>query len=445
MHYLFLDYTTDVPKTEGGGWWMWDNCEFRLADDSKAWSGQYWLSAENGGSFVSCGSQAAGYTEKAEAIFYKALALGEDELYHGAFEAFIPYGDDEVTKGEPTYACFGFNPTTGWVQGYNWYANPIDENTLQITANGFAHDGTQCHAEEGAAHLYGALVVDQAATCAAEGSAHKICKVCGHREEVTLEIDPNSHRFDYENAVASEHPTCSTNGTAVCLDCGAEDYVVLPDGPAFDYTNHSDAAYVAGEHSYCHHCGVGSHLANQNGDAVDHAFGGWDNKATWYDMGVWSGDFKVTFEFNMRGCQGVAADAAPADTCWRTVLPVIYDEGYSHTDHKVDAVFRMDWFGWTDGGFTSAQNNGVCPDGFDWAINYQGYSNMDVVLVVTKVGAAVTLDWTWHILAEGAMNDRVFEYHQGCTLVNADKAGVALSGEWVNMTVTRAEFSRVLD
>jgi hypothetical protein len=140
--YLFFDYVIDrLASCNPNQWWTWENVEFRLADDELTWSGQYWVSSMDGGSFVSVGSG-----EKAEQVYYKAVELGLDGLYHGAFEMFVPYGDDRVTKDQATYACFGSNPYggSGWYNGYNWYAAPITTDTLQITANGFAHDGTSC-------------------------------------------------------------------------------------------------------------------------------------------------------------------------------------------------------------------------------------------------------------------------------------------------------------
>ena len=428
--YLFMDYNVkELANCNPNEWWTWENVEFRLADDNKAWSGQYWVSSMNGGSFVSVGTG-----EKPEEVFFKALTLGDDGLYHGAFEMFVPYGDDCVTKGQATYACFGFAPKAGWYNGYNWYAG-INENTLNITENGFAHDGTSC--SEG--HVYGAWVVDFAPTCSNEGSRHKDCSICGHREVETIEIEPTAHVFDYEHAEITTPATCTSTGvcTATCTECGAIEETVLP----CDYTNHTDADYPT-THSYCHDCGVGSHLNNPAGDAYDHNFGGWDNKATWTDFGVWSGNFKLELEFHMNGCLG-GNPSDPGSCCWRTVLPVLYDDGYEAGTHKVDKVFRMDWFGWDDGGFVTEQNNGEMPAGFDWNQNYQAFSNMDIKLTFTKSGDLVKLDWVWTCLAtEGMYVGQSYEYHQSCKLANGEKVGVALSAEFTTYTVTKADFSR---
>ena len=430
--YLFMDYVVaEQAICNPNEWWTWENVEFRLADDDKAWSGQYWLSSMNGGSFVSVGTG-----EKPEAIFYKALVKGEDNLYHGAFEMFVPYGDDCVTKGESTYACFGFAPKSGWYNGYNWYANPIPETTLNITEDGFAHDGTQC--SEG--HVYGDWVVDLAPTCQAAGSRHKDCAFCGHRVTEVLPIDPDAHQFDYEHAVVTTPATCSTTGigTATCTLCGAIDETVLP----LDFTNHSDTDYPT-THGYCHGCNVGDHLTNASGDAYDHNFGGWDNKTTWTDLGVIRGNFKVELEFNMKGCLG-GNPSDPGSTCWRTVLPVLYDEGFDAGTHKVDVVFRMDWFGWSDGGYATEQDKGSMPAGFDWNVNSEAFSDMDITLVITKNGAKVTLDWVWECNATTGMYvGKTFEYHQSCTLANGEKTGVALSAEWTTYTVTKAQVTRL--
>ena len=428
--YLFMDYVVaEKANCNPNEWWTWENVEFRLADDNKTWSGQYWVSSMNGGSFVSVGSG-----EKAEAVYYKALEQGTDNLYHGAFEMFVPFGDDCVTKDQATYACFGWAPKTGWYNGYNWYAG-INENTLNITANGFAHDGTSC--SEG--HSYGAWVVDVAATCSYEGSRHRDCTFCGHRETEVLPIDPDAHVFDYEHATQTVVPDCMHTGigTAVCTLCGAEENTVLPK----DYTNHTDADYPS-THSYCHDCGIGSHLTNPAGDAYNHNFGGWDNKSTWTDFGIWGGDLKLEVEFHMDGCLGGNPDDA-GSCCWRTVLPVLYDNGYDAGTHKVDKVFRMDWFGWADGDFVTEQNNGSIPEGFDWGKNYEAFSNMDVALTFTKTGSLVKLDWVWTCLAtEGMYVGKTYEYHQSCNLVDGTDVGFALSAEWTNYTVTKADLSR---
>ena len=428
--YLFMDYNVkQTAVCNPNEWWTWENVEFRLADADMAWSGQYWVSSMNGGSFVSVGTG-----EKPEAVYYKALELGNDGLYHGAFEMFVPYGDDCVTKDEATYACFGFAPKSGWYNGYNWYAG-INANTLNITADGFAHDGTSCF--EG--HAYGDWIIDLAATCSNPGSKHRVCSICGHVDTAQIDIDPDAHVFDYEHATVDTPATCISTGTgtATCTECGTTKNTVLP----IDYNNHVDAQYPS-THSHCESCGIGSYLADANGDEYVHNYGGWDNKATWYDMGVLTGNFTVTFEFNMKGCLGTESTGG-ADNCWRTILPVLYDEGYDAATHKVDAVFRMDWFGWTDGAYVTAQNNGAFPTGFNWDICREAYSDMDIELVITKAGANVTLDWVWTCNAtEGYFYGTSFEYHQGCTLANGAQTGVALSGEWVNATITRASLAR---
>lgn len=435
--YIFMDYVVaELARCNPNEWWTWENVEFRLADDSFAWSDQYWLSSMNGGSFVSVGTG-----QKAEQIFFKSLVKGEDELYHGAFEMFVPYGDDKVAQNQATYAKFGWAPRSGWQEGYNWGLNPANANTLQITANGFAHDGTTCH--EG--HVYGEWITDVAANCTNPGSAHRVCRWCGHVETKALDVDPDAHVYDYEHAVVTTTPDCMHTGigTATCKICGGTKETVLPR----DFTNHTDADYPT-THAYCHDCGIGSHLTNPEGDLFDHNHGGWDHKPEWFDCGVWAGDWVIQLAFHMEGCQDTAADAAPGDTCWRTVLPYVYKDGWEapgDSGNRIGHCFRMDWWGWDDGAFTSAANNGSIPADFDWGINRQAFSNMDVELTVTKSGANVTLDWTWTCLAtEGYYQGKTFEYHQGLTL-NADyaeKVGFALTAEWTIFKVTKADLSR---
>lgn len=427
--YLFMDYVVkELAICNENEWWTWENVEFRLADDGKEWSGQYWVSSMKGGSFVSVGSG-----EKQEEVFFKQLVQGEDGLFHGAFEMFVPFGDDKVTKDQATYACFGFAPKSGWYNGYNWYA-PIGDDGLNITADGFAYGEKHCSEE----HAYGDWIVDQAATCSAEGHSHRVCIVCGHVDEKVLPIDPEAHNYDFEHAVVTTESNCHTHGvgTATCTICGATKDTELP----LDLSKHTDEDFPA-THDHCHDCG--SYIVDPaTGHDYDKNSGGWDNKSLWYDFGVFAGDFELYFEFNMKACQGTTAEYAPQDTCWRTILPVLYKEGWqsnADTGNRVNHVFRMDWFGWDDGAFTSAANNGACPSGFDWGINYQGFSDMDITLKVKKVGADVTLDWTWKVVAEGGMKGLSFEYHQSCTLIDSSKVGFAFSGEWVIAHFTTAK------
>ena len=430
--YLFMDYVVkETANCNPNEWWTWENVEFRLADDEKAWSGQYWVSSMNGGSFVSVGSG-----EKAEAVFYKAVTLGEDGLYHGAFEMFVPYGDDKATKDQATYACFGFAPKSGWFNDQYWYCSPITTDTLNITATGFAHDGTQCSEENG--HAYGAWITDVEPNCTENGSAHRDCKVCGHRETKVLDKDPEAHVFDFEHAEVTTTPDCMHTGigTATCTKCGATKETVLPR----DYTNHTDEDYPT-THNHCHDCGIGSYLTNAEGDVYDRGTvgGPWD-KSGWYDIGLLEGDFTFTFEFHMQGCVG--ATNKNGDACWRTILPFVYKEGFA--GDRDGHFFRMDWCGFGGDDFVKNVNNGAFPDGFNWDICDEAYSNMDVKLIYKKVGAIITLDWVWTCLAtEGFFQGKTFEYHQSCELIDSTaKVGIALASEFTIATITKAELAR---
>ncbi len=434
--YLFMDYTVgQTANCNPNQWWTWENVEFRLADDDKAWSAQYWVSSMNGGSFVSVGDDAtAGYKEKAEQVYYKALELGTDNLYHGAFEMFVPFGDDQVTKGQATYACFGWAPKTGWQQGYNWYAT-IDDNSLNITSDGFVREQTNCEA----GHHYGDWVVDLQPTCSATGHRYKECSWCGHRLEETLPINPDAHQFDYEHATVTTPSTCSTHGvgTAVCTLCGAEDNTELP----FDYTNHSDADYPT-THTHCSACGIGSYLTNATGDTYDRSGvgGPWD-KSGWYDAGLFSGDFTFVFEFHMQGgCGGNSSDWG--SFCWRTVLPFVYKEGYA--GDADGHFFRMDWCGFGGGSFLTnisdgSDVGGLYPNGWDV------FNNSDIKLTYTKVGGHIAINWTITCCAtEGTWAGVVINnYNQSCDLIDPTaKVGIALASEFTLCTITKAELSR---
>ena len=428
--YIFMDYVVkELAVCNPNEWWTWENVEFRLADDEKAWSGQYWVSSMGGGSFVSVGSG-----EKPEEVYFKTLELGEDEHYHGAFEMFVPFGDDQVTKGEATYACFGFAPKSGWYNGYNWYT-VIGDGTLNITENGFAHnDGTKCSD----AHAYGEWVTVVAPTCSSTGRAERVCSYCGHVDSKVLDIVPDAHDYDYENAEITVVPTCMQTGigTATCKLCGAIEETVLPR----DYKNHVDEDYPT-THTHCEACGMGSYLHNAEGDVYDRSGvgGPWD-KNGWYDIGLFTGDFQMVIEFHMQGCCG--ATNANGDACWRTALPFVYSENYA--GDQDGHFFRMDWCGFGGGQYVKNVNDGAFPDGFNWDICREAYSDMDVSLTYTKKGAVVNLDWVWKCNAtEGYFLDKTFEYHQGCELIDPDaKLGIAIASEFTVCTFTRVELIR---
>ena len=439
--YLFYDYTVSALKTVGGGWWNWDNAEFYLADNTNAWGGQYWISVENGGSAVSVGSG-----EKPLEIFYKTLEQGQDSLYHGAFELFVPYGYDKCTKDQNTYFRSGFNPAAGWASSYNWDGGLNTATSLNITADGFVRgtgeEAAKCSA---GGHAYGEWVIDTPNSCVADGARHKVCSICGHVHNEVIPLDPEAHDYDYEHATVTKTPTCTETGigTATCKLCNAVQQTVLPK----DYSNHVDQDYPT-THDHCEACGMGNYAKNLE---ANHAFGGWKDKSTWTDFGLFSGDFVFTVEFDMHGGlndNGELITGDPGNTCWRTVLPVLYKDGYVADTNQVCQVFRMDWFGWTDHGegFFADQNKGAFPTGFNWDINWEAFGDMSVVLTFTKRGVDISLDWVWTCNAtSGYYEGKVFDYHQSGKLVNADsEVGIALSGEWVRYTVTTADLTRVM-
>ena len=452
--YLFIDYVASAEaNNRANEWWTWANLEFKLAGNDKVTSHQYWLSAMNGGEICDTSN------EQHHEIYCQAPAIGEDNLYHGVFEAFLPYGCDKLVKGEATYICMGTNyeGKAGWVNTAVWRGNNGggesfngETNLLSIDDNGFAHDGAKCSDE----HVYGQWIIDSEANCTEAGSKHHDCVWCGHRETEAIAINPEAHVYDYNNAQIATAPTCMSTGvgTCACTKCNHIEETVLPR----DYTNHTDADYPT-SHNHCHDCGVGSYLTNATGDVYDrsNAGGPWD-EAGWHDFGLFEGDFTFTLKFHMDGCKG--AGNPNADSCWRTILPFLYKEGYdwewipsanngegASNGAEVNAhFFRMDWCGFGGESFLKDFNNGAFPEGFDWGICQEAYGNMDVELVYTKVGAVITLDWVWTCLAtEGYFVGKTFGYHQGATLIDPTaKVGIALGAEFAYALITQADLAR---
>ena len=440
--YLFIDYVASAEANNvANQWWQWANLEFKLAGNDKVTSHQYWLSAMNGGDICDTSN------EQHHEIYCQAPTLGEDNLYHGVFEAFLPYGCDKLVKGEATYICMGTNycDKAGWVNTAVWRGNNAggesfngETNLLSIDENGFAHDGAKCSDE----HVYGQWIIDSEPNCTETGSKHHDCVWCGHRETEVIAVNPEAHVFDYEHATTTTESTCHTHGvgTAVCLKCGAEDTTELP----LDYTNHTDAEYPT-THNHCHDCGIGSYLTNAEGDVYDLSTTGGNgivwNKDIWHDFGLFEGNFTFTFKYHMEGCIG--STNPNGDSCWRTIVPFVYQEGYANNDHRAH-FFRMDWCGYGGDEFVNNVHDGEFPAGFDWNICREAYGNMDVDLVITKTGAAITLDWVWTCLAtEGYYVGKTFDYHQSCTLIDPTaKVGLALSGEFARATITKANLAR---
>ena len=437
--YLFIDYVASAAaNNRTNEWWSWANLEFKLAGNDKVTSHQYWLSAMNGGEICDCSTQTH------HEIYCKAPSLGEDNLYHGVFEAYLPYGCEKLVKGEETYICMGTNyeGKAGWVNTAVWRGNNDGgesfngaTNLLSISEDGFAHDGVKC--SDG--HVYGQWTVDSAANCTEAGSQHRECAWCGHIDTEVIPVNPEAHVYDYTNAQIATYPTCSTTGvgTCACTKCNHIEETVLP----VDYTNHSDAEYPA-SHAHCHDCGIGSYLANAEGDVYDRSTvgGPWD-KAGWHDFGLFEGNFTFTIKLHMEGCKG-APTANPDDNKWRTILPFVYKEGYAGT--RDGHFYRMDWCGFGGEDYVNNINDGEFPAGFDYNIINQALSNMDIDLVYTKVGAVITLDWVWTCLAtEGYYVGKTFEYHQGATLIDPNaKLGIALAAEFTYCLITKAELAR---
>lgn len=428
--YLFMDYVVGATAVcNANEWWTWENVEFRLANDGKAWSGQYWLSSMNGGSFVSVGSDAAGYHEKAEDIFYKTIELGDDDLYHAAFEMFVPYGDDCVTKGQATYACFGFAPRAGWQAGHNWYG-AITENTLNITADGFAHDGTQCSEENGHA---GSWVVDVAATCHDEGSAHRNCMICGHYETKVLPVDPNNHVFDYSNYTAMANPTCITNATSACTHCGATEEIFVP-GLPLNHENHA-GTYTDGMYTCCHVNVEDGHTLTLDNLAND---GGWAAHETNVATNVGGTSWTYVYEFDMT-TNGISGN------WWRGVLPFFKAE-----DGDI-AVARFDWWGWVDdrsGGGTSIAgsagdraNNPAMTVTLDWWNQREGGVSGDFETVMTNchVKAVIVRDGsnlnsTFYLTSPSI--DFTYQYHYNLTGVTTPAISLGITAEFGKGVVT---------
>ena len=239
--------------------------------------------------------------------------------------------------------------------------------------------------------------------------------------EVGNKLDVANHAFgEPYDMVAS---TCTSSGSykQTCSVCG---YTIVVNQSTM--LNHDDEDYNNGLHNYCYNCGSGNHINNIHGDTIEHVEAGWDQKELWYDLGVFSGDFSIELEFNMKGGQGTSSTQA-SDICWRTVLPVLYNGDSNH-------VFRMDWFGFDNYSFASSADHGNCPEGFDWNNTYYAFSDLDVYLMITKIGTNVTLDWVWTCAAQGVYYGESFDYHQSCVLNNSTQMGVALASEYTIFT-----------
>ncbi len=427
--YMFYDYNVKQLAACNDGWWTYENVEFRLADDDKVWSAQYWVSSVDGGSFVSVGSDAAGYTQKAEAVYYKPVTLGEDEMYHGAFEIFIPFGDDQVTKGQAMYACFGWAPRSGWQQGYNWYYG-INEDTLKITPDGFAHDGTQCSETDG--HAFDGWVVDLAPTCSAVGSRHRTCKVCNHTETEELPIDENAHNFDYEHAVVTTASTCISHGvgTATCTICGATDNTELP----LDHTNHA-GTYEDGMYTCCH-----VNVQDNQSLTLDNLNdGGWANHETNVATAVEGSNWTYEYEFDMT-TNGISGN------WWRGVLPI-----FKAADGDI-AVARFDWWGWVDdrngdgqssisGSLGNAADNQSIYRNTEWYTQKDGGTSADFETVMTDchVRAVIVRDGTnlnsTFYLRSSAI-DFEYQYHFNLSGVSTSAVSFGVTAEFGKAVVT---------
>lgn len=77
-------------------------------------------------------------------------------------------------------------------------------------------------------HTFGAWITDEPADCTNEGTKHRICSICGHREDDV--IDALDHDYSDEFTVDIE-PTCTTDGekSKHCLRCDdRKDVTVIP-------------------------------------------------------------------------------------------------------------------------------------------------------------------------------------------------------------------------
>ena len=168
--------------------------------------------------------------------------------------------------------------------------------------------------------------------------------------------------------------------------------------------------------------------------------GGPWGKDGWYDVGIMTGDFVFKFELNMKGGLNCNDSTNVEDVKWRTILPFVYKEGYA--GDADGHFFRMDWCGFGGGNVAKDYNHGNPPSGFNYADFYYVVHDCDLEITYTKVGTALAIDWIWKCNTEGVYKGQSFDYHQGCTLLDASKVGIALASEFANCTITKASLSR---
>ena len=388
-----------------------------------------------------------GQTKETALTVDEAIEVGMTLAVKGATDGyyFVSGVVSEILQTQPDN-----NIITLWLssssqsKGYEFYrvtvANGIDFNSIKVGAtvlgfgkitryqeNAIEFSGQNCRLEEIIAEVH-SHVSDSSWSYDENQHWHQC--LAPNCTEVGNKLDVANHTFgEPYDMVAS---TCTSSGSykQTCSVCG---YTIVVNQSTM--LNHDDEDYNNGLHNYCYNCGAGNRINNIHGDTVEHNMAGWDQREHWYDLGVFSGNFSIEFEFNMKGCQGTTS-TEPSNNCWKTVLPVLYNGDSNH-------VFRMDWFGFDNYSFASSSDHGNCPEGFDWNNIYYAFSDLDVYLMITKIGANVTLDWVWTCAAQGVYYGESFDYHQSCVLNDSTQMGVALASEFTIFTVYRAFLTRL--
>lgn len=98
------------------------------------------------------------------------------------------------------------------------YTLPSADSKYEIVAVDKAGNETVYNVTVNDGHTYGDWVIDKSADCTNNGEKHRVCSICGHRDDA--EIPALGHDYSNEFTVDIE-PTCTTDGekSKHCLRC----------------------------------------------------------------------------------------------------------------------------------------------------------------------------------------------------------------------------------